>query len=168
MKKIEYLREEVRKGTETYSLSSENLPHPSFLQYSDYYFIKCGVIMHILESRIQKDHYHKLLKILVKDCCKKHTPLSTRDFRKKFKRLCGFSPKLLSNWVDCTGALDISFTYEFSKKSNTVTVIIDQRNIFTYYLARQKFLERKKAKGTLNVHNLYSKEYTEEFCKFCF
>lgn len=96
-----------------YPLCSEKLPHPSYLQYNDFYFVKSGIVMHILESRIQKDHFHKLLKILVRDCTKKHCSLSTREFKKKFKKLCGFTPKLLYNWLYYTGALEVSIKYTF-------------------------------------------------------
>jgi len=40
MKKIEYLREYSKHGMEIYALSSEHLPHPSYLQYEDFYYVK--------------------------------------------------------------------------------------------------------------------------------
>ena len=66
-KRIDYLKKTTINGMEVYSLGRDNFPHPSMFQYEDYYFVKCNVIMHILESRIQQDHYQKLLKVLVKD-----------------------------------------------------------------------------------------------------
>lgn len=165
MKKIVYLREWAKNGLELYSLSSSHLPHASYLQYNDFYFVKAGVIMHILESRIQKEHYHKLLKIIVRDWSKKHMSLSSKDFKKKFKTLCGYSPRFLINWVDFTGALDITLSWEFNKKNNTINLVIDQRNIFTEYLARSKYLNSKLKDNTLSWSNLYSKDYLKFFSK---
>mmetsp|Transcript_15723 Transcript_15723/g.18173 ORF Transcript_15723/g.18173 Transcript_15723/m.18173 type:complete len:80 (-) Transcript_15723:332-571(-) len=67
MKKIEYLRTQAENGNEVYSLASEYLPYPAYIQYHDFYFVKSGFVFHIIESKIKKDHYHKLLKILVKE-----------------------------------------------------------------------------------------------------
>ena len=166
LKKIEYVRDEMEKGNEIYPLYSEYVPYPSYLQHNDFYFVKSGIILHIIESKIKKEHFHKLLKVIIKECSSKHSTLSTEDFSKKFKKLCGLSTKkLLYNWVYSTGALDITFKYEFSKKNNTVSIVIDQRNILSYYLARSKFLKNKKEEHNLSVHNLYSKEYKDQFCK---
>jgi len=72
---------------------------------------------------------------------------------------------MIINWVDYTGALDISFKYEFCKKNNTISLVIDQRNNFTEYLARRKFLNSKKKEKVLSAYNLYSKDYLQYFGK---
>ena len=164
LKKIEYLRTEMEKGNEIYSLYSDYIPFPSYLQHNDFYFVKSGIVFHIIESKIKKEHFHKLLKVIIKECSSKHSTLSTEDFSKKFKRLCGLSTKkLLYNWVYWTGALDVTFKYEFSKKNNTISIVIDQRNVLSYYLARSKFLKKKKNDHSLSIHNLYSEEYIDNF-----
>ena len=105
----------------------------------------------------------------MKDCSKKHMPIDTKDFNKKFKKLCGFSPKkLIFNWVCCTGILETTFKYEYSKKNNNINLTIDQRNVFSHYLAREKHLAQKNMEGTLNIHNLYSIDYLELFGNLLF
>jgi hypothetical protein len=166
MQKIRYIKNETLKGLEIYPLSSENLPHPSYVQYNNFYFVKSWIVMHILESRIQKDHYHKLLKILVKDWTKKRISLSTKDFKKKFKKLWGFTPKMLHNWLYYTGTVDINVKSEFCKKNNTLTLVINQRNVLTHDLARQKMISEKREEHALSAHNLYSSDYFKYFGKF--
>lgn len=67
MKNIEYVVNESQNGKEHYSMLSENLPTISHLQYDDFYFIKSGLIMHIIRNKIHQDHFHKLLVILVRE-----------------------------------------------------------------------------------------------------
>ena len=158
MKKIEYLTDRITKGLEIYPLCSEHTPHPSYVQYHDHYFVKSGILMHILENKI-KEHFDKLLKILFQETVKQKFTLNSRNFMKKFKKVCGFSPKMLNNWLYKTGAVELKIKQKWIKKSNSVELEIEQKNLLVNYLSRCKEINKKREKGVLTKHNLYSNNY---------
>lgn len=158
MKKIEYLTERVTQGLEIYPLCSEHTPHPSYVQYHDHYFVKSGIIMHILENKI-KEHFDKLLKILFQETVKQKFTLNTKNFMRKFKKVCGFSPKMLNNWLYKTGAVELKIRQKWMKKSNSVEFEIEQQNWILNYLSRCKEINKKQENKILTKHNLYSNNY---------
>jgi hypothetical protein len=73
---------------------------------------------------------------------------------------------MLHNWLYYTGTVDINIKSEFCKKNNTLTLVINQRNVLTHDLARQKMISEKREEHALSAHNLYSSDYFKYFGKF--
>ena len=159
MKNIEYIVQRSEDGQEYYSLTSENIPKPSLLQYDDYY-IKSGLVMHIVKNKVHQDNFHKILRGILKDYSRNHKSVETRDFYKICKKTFGLNlKKFLTNWLKYTGVLELTLTYEYNKKQQCVVYKIDHRNSFNNYLAKEKFLEEKPQRNQISVHNLYSNDY---------
>lgn len=133
LKKVEYLTDRVKRGLELYPLCSEHTPHPSYVQYEDHYFVKSGILMHIVDQRIQ-EHFSKLLRILIKECEKTNFTINNKMFAKKFKKICGFYPRFLYNWMYRTGAAEITVTQDWNKKNNTLELTIEQQNLLVHHL----------------------------------
>ena len=72
---------------------------------------------------------------------------------------------MLENWVFYTGTIEINVKSEFSKKTNEISLEINQRNSLTRYLARQKMLNSKFENKSLSASNLYSKNFEDLFGK---
>lgn len=144
MKNIEFIVQRSESGREYYSLTSENLPKPSLLQYDDYYYIKSGLLMHIVKNKVSQDNYHKILRGILKDCSRNHKSVETKDFYLICKDTFAFNPKkFLSNWLRHTGVLELTLKYEYNKKQQCVVYEVEHRSSFNNYLAREKYLEEK-------------------------
>jgi len=61
----------MKRGAETYPLQKErnvtdadslSPPNPQELKLNDLFFIKCGLLMHMIESRISEQTLDKILK----------------------------------------------------------------------------------------------------------
>jgi hypothetical protein len=162
-KRIEYWRDYIKNGKEIYPLSTENCGHPSHVQYNEFYFVKSGLWVHFIEAKISKEYFYKILRKVLENWKLKNIGISTLDFKKIFKELTGLSlRKFLKNWIDSTGWIDISCSHEYVKKNNSMNLEITQRNPFTHYLVREKYLEQQQNSGDLNIHKLYSRNYLND------
>ena len=56
----------MKYGFERYPLNSDSYPHPSELQMSDLVYQKCELLMHMIESMIDKSYFESIIRKLYK------------------------------------------------------------------------------------------------------
>ncbi len=93
MRTIEDLYEKMKKGFERYSLLSEKHPHPSEQMFNDMVYQKCELIMHMIESMIDKSYFERIIRQLYESAS---PAISSGLFHKIFKQVCGFKLKYFS------------------------------------------------------------------------
>ena len=62
MRTIEDLYDKMKRGFERYSLLSEKYPHPSEQMFNDMVYKKCELIMHMIESMIDKSYFERIIR----------------------------------------------------------------------------------------------------------
>jgi hypothetical protein len=89
MKKIEKVYKMIRQGSERYPLNSEVYPDMNDIESNDFTQMKCELIMHMIESMIDKNHFRRILSTLFTKSAENDFRISTKIFKQTYKEICG-------------------------------------------------------------------------------
>lgn len=82
MKTIESIYKKMKHGYERYPVKSNDMPNPNELMLNDLVYEKCELIMHMIESMIDKSYFERIIRELYQQS----TPtISTKLFMRIFK-----------------------------------------------------------------------------------
>ena len=64
MKTIESIYKKMKQGYERYPAKSNDMPNPNELMLNDLVYEKCELIMHMIESMIDKSYFERIIREL--------------------------------------------------------------------------------------------------------
>lgn len=117
----------VKAHAERYSINSEHIPHFSELQYgSDLYFLKCQLIMHIVDQVLGETHFFNVSRELFR---KSKQRVNLALF-KKLLRDIGFKfADIQNNWIEATSCPLLECSFAFNRKNNSVDIRLEQKSL---------------------------------------
>jgi len=148
---MEKFYKSLKSGAERFSLCSKYVPHFSELQYGeDLYYLKCQLIMHIIESILGETHFFNVTRELF---TKSKPTVSLKLFKKVLKDIGIKFMDIQKNWIDSTSCPHIECSYSFNRKNNSVTINLEQHSVMKQYFMFQKHLEDNRDKILMDSVN---------------
>lgn len=122
MNTIDNIYKKAKHGFERFPVRSISIPNPNELMIDETVFEKCELIMHMIESMIDKSYFERIIRELYQ---KSQPIVSTKLFMKIFKQVCGFKLKSFSsNWMTSTSCPKITVSYNYNKKNNSLDLTL--------------------------------------------
>jgi hypothetical protein len=142
MKYLRKFKNICNKGKDKRPLYSSLFTHPVELQTDHILYLKSTIVLHLLESHVEKIFVQKALKNIINERLKNGYNISSEKFIKIFKTNCGINLKnFMSLWIFKTGMLDLSVDYNYNKKTNSIDVQINQSPVGKKYFEKNPYFK---------------------------
>ena len=151
MKTIDSVYRKAKHGFERNPVHNANVL-PNELLLNELVYEKCELIMHMLESMIDKSYFEKILRELYRQAA----PLaSTALFKRIFKQVCGFKLKQFAqNWLSKTSCPKLTVQYCYNKKNNSLDLTLTQESA-----AREGLTFRSRIQEALDSNELLTRPF---------
>lgn len=99
---------------------------------------KSELIMHMIESMIDKQYFERIIKSLY---IESQPFVTTKSFQKIFKQVCGMRLKDFAlNWISATSCLTLSVSCNYNKKNNSLDLKLQQDSAMKDHFAYRKYI----------------------------
>ena len=133
-----------KKGKEILPLYTNNFTHPIEIQLNPIFNLKSKILFHLLESKVKKIHLQKCLRNIINERSKKGYNISTENLIEYIKKNCSLNIKsFIDLYVYKTGMFEINLDYIYDRKTNSVDIKINQKQIAQNYYENHPFLKIK-------------------------
>jgi aminopeptidase N len=147
MKTIDSVYKKAKHGYERYPLQTLQVPNPSEFMLNELVYEKSELIMHMIESMIDKQYFERI----IRDLYHQSSPfVTTKSFQKIFKQVCGMKLKDFSmNWIAGASCLTLSVSCVYNKKNNSLDLKLQQDSAMKDHFAFRKYLQEGVDLGDL-------------------